>query len=77
MGTDGNNNPCRVGTLSLWDLYSSYTGFKNWKLTLGVQNLFDKDPAVVAASTLSGLQANPTLYDVIGRTYRVGLRFQY
>ena len=31
-------------SLSLWDLYGSYTGFKNWKLALGVQNLFDKDP---------------------------------
>jgi iron complex outermembrane receptor protein len=39
---DGNNR--QVGSLSLWDLQGSYTGFKNLKLTLGVKNLFDRDP---------------------------------
>jgi outer membrane receptor protein involved in Fe transport len=42
-----------------------------------VENLFDKDPAVVAGSALSSLQTNPILYDVIGRNYRVGVRFQF
>ena len=45
-GLDYFYNQRRVGTLSLWDLQTSYTGFKNWKLTLGVKNLFDTNPPV-------------------------------
>ena len=33
--------------MSLWDLQGSYTGFKNWTLTLGVKNLFDTESAAV------------------------------
>jgi outer membrane receptor protein involved in Fe transport len=42
-----------------------------------IENLFDKDPAVVAGAAISSLQTNPILYDVIGRNYRVGVRFQF
>ena len=42
-----------------------------------VENLFDKDPPVVAGTGISSLQTNPTLYDVLGRTYRVGIRLRY
>jgi outer membrane receptor protein involved in Fe transport len=42
-----------------------------------VENLLDKDPPVVAQVGTSGLQTNPILYDVVGRAYRVGLRFRY
>jgi iron complex outermembrane receptor protein len=45
-GLDYFYNTRRVGTLSLWDLQTSYTGFKNLKLTLGVKNLFDTNPPV-------------------------------
>jgi outer membrane receptor protein involved in Fe transport len=38
-----------------------------------IDNLFDKDPPVVAFSLLSG--ASP--YDVIGRSFKVGVRFAY
>ena len=42
-----------------------------------VENLLDKDPPVVAQVNASGLQTNPILYDVVGRAYRVGIRFKY
>ncbi|MBW8812622.1 MAG: TonB-dependent receptor [Caulobacterales bacterium] len=42
-----------------------------------IENLFDKDPALVAGGSLSSLQTNPILYDVIGRNYRAGVRFQF
>ena len=57
----------RVGTLSLWDLYGSYTGFKNWKLTLGVQNLFDKDPPFSNQQTTFQAGYDPTYYDARAR----------
>ena len=43
-GTDIDGNFRTVGSLSLWDLQGTYTGFKNWKLSLGVKNLFDTNP---------------------------------
>jgi iron complex outermembrane receptor protein len=45
-GLDYFYNQRRGGTLSLWVLQTSYTGFKNLKLTLGVKNLFDTNPPV-------------------------------
>ena len=44
MQTDPEGNLRRVGTLSLWDIQGSYTGFKNITLTLGAKNMFDTDP---------------------------------
>jgi len=41
-----------------------------------VDNLFNKDPAP-SPQTNTGIDVNPALYDVIGRMYRVGLRFNF
>lgn len=47
---------------------------------LSVENLANKDPAVVAQGPggiyFGTAPANPTFYDVLGRTFRVGIRFQ-
>jgi outer membrane receptor protein involved in Fe transport len=40
-----------------------------------VNNLFDKDPPVDAPSSFG--PTNNVLYDVLGRTYRMGARFQF
>jgi iron complex outermembrane recepter protein len=64
---DDAGTPRRVGTLSLWDLYGSYTGFKNWKLVLGVQNLFDKDPPFTNQQTTFQVGYDPTYYDARAR----------
>jgi len=45
-----------------------------WELYGKVDNVLDRDPARVASNT-NGF--NPTLYDVIGRYYSVGLRFDF
>ena len=58
---DGDGDPRRVSTLSLWDLYGSYTGFKNWKFMLGVQNLFDKDPPFTNQQTTFQVGLRPDL----------------
>ena len=64
---DFDGNTRRVSTLSLWDLYGSYTGFKNWKLALGVQNLFDRDPP--KSNQFNSFQQGyePTYYDARAR----------
>jgi iron complex outermembrane recepter protein len=58
---DGNNRS--VGSLSLWDLQGSYTGFKNVKLTLGVKNLFDRDPPVSNQQSTFIVGFDPSYYD--------------
>jgi len=47
------------------------------ELFFKVDNLLDRDPPVIGLAFSSGLQTNAGLYDVIGRSYRVGLRFRY
>jgi iron complex outermembrane receptor protein len=42
--TDFNGNLRRVGSMSLWDLQGSYTGFRSLKIAVGVKNLLDTNP---------------------------------
>jgi outer membrane receptor protein involved in Fe transport len=50
------------------------TGSRSVQLFGAINNLFDKDPPVAPSSFGP---TNNVLYDVIGRTYRVGVRFSY
>ena len=61
--TDNDGNLRRVGALSIWDLYGSYSGFKNWTFTLGVKNIMDQNPP--ATNQLNTFQAgyDPSYYD--------------
>lgn len=63
QGTDIDGNPRTVGSLSLWDMQGTYAGFRNWKLTIGVKNLFDRDPPASnqLTSFISGF--DPSYYD--------------
>jgi len=65
--TNANDELRRVGSLSLWDIQSSYTGFKNWTLTLGVKNLFDTNPPF--SNQVNTFQAgyDPSYYDARAR----------
>ncbi len=67
VGTDGNDELRRVGSLSLWDLSGYYTGFKNWKLALGVQNLFDTNPPFTNGRNTFQSGYDPTYYDARAR----------
>lgn len=59
-----------------WDFVNS--GGRKVELYGVVRNLFDKDPPVDPSNFfLAPLATNPILYDVIGRTFTVGLRFKY
>ncbi|HET9748105.1 MAG TPA: TonB-dependent receptor [Casimicrobiaceae bacterium] len=61
--TDLDGNERTVGSLSIWDLQGSYTGFKNWKLTLGVKNLFDRNPPVSNQQSTFIVGFDPSYYD--------------
>jgi iron complex outermembrane receptor protein len=67
VGTDINDEPRRVGSLSLWDLNLTYSGFKNMVLTLGARNLLDTNPPLTNQQTTFQGGYDPTYYDARAR----------
>jgi iron complex outermembrane recepter protein len=65
--TDGNDELRTVGSLSLWDLSGQYTGIKNWRFALGVQNLFDTNPPFSNQQATFQAGYDPSYYDARGR----------
>ncbi len=61
--TDNDGNLRTVGSLSLWDLQGTYSGFKNLKLTLGVKNLFDRNPPLTNQGFTFQAGFDPSYYD--------------
>jgi outer membrane receptor protein involved in Fe transport len=58
------------------DVGGSYNVTSSIKTYFKVDNLFDHDPEP-SPQTNTGLDVNPALYDTVGRTYRVGVRFNF
>ena len=58
------------------DVGGTYNVTSAIKAYFKVDNLFDHDPAP-SPQTNTGLDVNPALYDTLGRTYRVGVRFNF
>jgi iron complex outermembrane receptor protein len=67
INTNLNNEPREVGTLSIWDIQGTYTGFKSWTLTLGVRNLFDKNPPFSNQTNTFQIGYDPSYYDARAR----------
>lgn len=59
-----------------YNLSASYSGFKNLKLSLGVNNLTDVNPSMTANPAYSGgyLTSNA---DVLGRAYRISAEYAF
>jgi len=54
--------------------------FKNERylqLFAGIDNVFDQDPPIAPFDFVSNLSTNTTLYNVIGRSYYGGIRFEF
>jgi iron complex outermembrane receptor protein len=66
---DPNFRPRRVGAYLTYDVQGSYTGIKNLALTLGVRNLFDRDPPYTNAGGKTSFQVgyDPLYADPRGR----------
>jgi iron complex outermembrane receptor protein len=67
----------RVGAYSIWGINGSYTGFKNWTLTLGVKNLFDRDPPFTRQDRAFQIGYDPYLTDPTGRFYYASVRYAF
>jgi iron complex outermembrane receptor protein len=74
---DIEGNPRTVGSLSLWDMQGSYTGFRNWKLTLGVKNLFDRDPPLSNQLTSFIAGFDPSYYDPRARFVYASVTYRF
>jgi iron complex outermembrane receptor protein len=76
--TDPNGDLRRVGSLSLWDLQETYSGFKNLTLTLGVKNLFDTNPPVTNTNLSFQAGYDLSYYDPRARFVyaRIGYSFK-
>ena len=75
--TDPNGDLRHVGSLSLWDLQGSYTGFKSWTLTAGVKNLFDTNPPLTNQGNTFQAGYDPSYYDARARFVYGSLTYSF
>jgi len=72
----GGSPTTNTGVPATWyfDLAGKYEVFENFTIRLGVNNLLDQEPRLYSPN----IQANtdPSLYDVLGRRYHVGLEWR-
>jgi iron complex outermembrane receptor protein len=79
-GADNNNYPTidynQMKGATYVDLSGSYKVTNALQAYFKVANLFDRDPTP-SPQTNTGLDANPALYDLLGRFYHVGVRYSF
>jgi iron complex outermembrane receptor protein len=74
-----NFNP-DVAAYQLWDMSVRYTGVKNMGLTVGVKNLFDRNPpfsSTYDSNTGAGSSWEPRVADPRGRAFTVTLDYKF
>jgi iron complex outermembrane receptor protein len=76
---DKNTIPSRAWTNLVLGYQGQMRDSSNWRLTLSVQNLFDKDPPIIpsAGDTRFGAQATDSTYDEWGRRYQLGFNMEF
>jgi iron complex outermembrane receptor protein len=77
VNQDPDGNLRRVGSMSLWDLQGSYTGFKNLTLTLGVKNLMDTNPPFTNSNLTFQGGYDPSYYDARARFVYGSVRYAF
>lgn len=73
--------PNHVSDQSLWNTTATYQLVNrdehNLEVYFSVHNLLNAAPPIDPSSFIFQYQTNPSLYDVIGRTFTAGVRFHY
>ncbi|RQS72548.1 TonB-dependent receptor [Burkholderia sp. Bp8963] len=72
--------PSKVGSYSQFNLMMTYTGFKNWTIYGGIDNIFNRTPPydpIFANGTLSQSGYDTSLYTYIGRFAQVGATYKF
>ncbi len=75
--TDLNGNLRTVGSMSLWDMQGSYSGFKHLTLTLGVKNLMDTNPPKSNQQNTFQAGYDPSYYDARARFVYGTVRYSF
>jgi iron complex outermembrane receptor protein len=66
-----------IGDYDIWNVGVRYTGFRNWTLSAGIKNLFDRDPPFSIQSQSSQLGFDPSYADPHGRLFWAGVRYVF
>ena len=74
---DNGISPRRVGSWESWDLQGTWEGWKGLGVTLGVRNVFDRDPPTSRQTQTFQVGYDPHDYDPRGRTYYLSLRYAF
>jgi iron complex outermembrane recepter protein len=72
---DGNGNVRRVSSNSTWDILSSYAFSKQLSFSLGVRNIFDRDPPISNQVSRPQNGYDPRFSDPRGRFYSIRLNY--
>jgi iron complex outermembrane receptor protein len=67
----------RVGSYSVWDLQTRYTGFTNLTLILGLRNALDRPPPVSNQQSDAQVGIDPSYADPRGRMYYGAIRYAF
>ncbi len=67
----------KVRAYSTYSLSTSYTGFKNTDLTVGIKNLFDSAPPYTNQGTTFQSGYDPRFTDPLGRTFYVKASYKF
>ncbi len=67
----------RVATYETWDAQARWDAWKGLGLTLGVKNLFDRDPPASDQGQTFQVGYDPRYTDAHGRTFYVGLKYAF
>ncbi len=63
-----------IGDYDVWNAGFAYAGFKNWTLSAGIKNVFDRDPPFSNQTQNFQVGYDPTYGDPHGRLYWAGIR---
>jgi iron complex outermembrane receptor protein len=67
----------RVASYETWDVQGQWEGWRGLAVTLGVKNIFDRDPPASDQGQTFQVGYDPRYTDAHGRTYYLGLRYAF
>ena len=77
LGYVDNSGNRRVATYETYDLQGSWDAWRGLGVTLGVKNLFDRDPPASDQGQTFQVGYDPRLADPHGRTFYAGLKYSF
>jgi iron complex outermembrane receptor protein len=67
----------RIGDYDIWNIGVAYRGLRNWTLSAGVKNLFDRDPPFSVQAQSSQVGYDPSYADPHGRLFWAAVKYAF